>query len=497
MIDAIDPTATAVPQVHLYCRVSTTEQSREGYSLGEQERQCRAIAEAFYSDREIALWIEPGVSGAVPLAKRKTGAQMVAALRSGDILIASKLDRVFRNLIDALTQIEDFVARRIDCIMLDIGTAPISGTGAGKLQFQLLSAMGEFERTRGRERQADGLEARRAKGMPLSGTAPIGFRIEGEGRDRRLVPDPREQKMLAEMRRLHQQGHSFASIARELDERGYRNRKGNKIDSSHIRVLLLRDQPEVSGSRSDKIKAAIARKRETGWTPGNPGLAEARQLGSAALTRHRVERYQQLEPIIRNLIKEGYTTYRAIAIMLKAAKIPTLRNAKEWYPAAVRTVMRRLGLHSPCLPGRPRKPLPNSTARTTAEPGPKSLPTPLNTPLRRWHNKRAVRILALRDEGLSAVEIADRLPAGDADTVRRVLREAGSPVGVTRVAAKADEILNLQQTGRAVSEIAEKTGLHVRSIYRFLAKQRATKAKIAVSANDIFAAYLEPPGERH
>ena len=377
MIDAIDPTATAVPQVHLYCRVSTTEQSREGYSLGEQERQCRAIAEAFYSDREIALWIEPGVSGAVPLAKRKTGAQMVAALRSGDILIASKLDRVFRNLIDALTQIEDFVERRIDCIMLDMGTAPISGTGAGKLQFQLLSAMGEFERTRGRERQADGLEARRAKGMPLSGTAPIGFRIEGEGRDRRLVPDPREQKMLAEMRRLHQQGHSFASIAREIDERGYRNRKGNKIDSAHIRVLLLRDQPEVSGSRSDKIKAAIARKRETGWTPGNPGLAEARQLGSAALTRHRVERYQQLEPIIRNLIKEGYTTYRAIAIMLKAAKIPTLKNAKEWYPAAVRTVMRRLGLHSPCLPGRPRKPLPNSTARTTAEPGPKSLPTPL------------------------------------------------------------------------------------------------------------------------
>lgn len=164
MIDNLDTVASKPGQVHLYCRVSTAEQSREGYSLGEQERQCRAIAETYYSDREIVLWVEPGASAGVALAKRKTGAQMVAALRAGDVLIASKLDRVFRSLVDALTQIEDFVARDVACILLDMGVEPISDTGAGKLQFQLLSAMGEFERNRMRERQADRREARRAKG---------------------------------------------------------------------------------------------------------------------------------------------------------------------------------------------------------------------------------------------------------------------------------------------------------------------------------------------
>jgi putative DNA-invertase from lambdoid prophage Rac len=167
MIDNFDLAASTPGQVHLYCRVSTVEQSREGYSLGEQERQCRVIAETYYPDREIVLWVEPGVSAGVALAKRKTGAQMVAALRAGDVLIASKLDRVFRSLVDALTQIEDFVARDVACILLDMGVEPISNTGAGKLQFQLLSAMGEFERNRMRERQADSREARRAKGVPL------------------------------------------------------------------------------------------------------------------------------------------------------------------------------------------------------------------------------------------------------------------------------------------------------------------------------------------
>ena len=332
MIHNADPPAGH--QVHLYCRVSTAEQSREGYSLGEQERQCRAIAETLYSDREITLWVEPGVSGAVPLAKRKTGGQMVAALRAGDVLIASKLDRVFRSLIDALTQIEEFTAREIACVLLDMGPEPISSTGAGKLQFQLLSAIREFERTRLRERLADGLAARRAKGVPVSGNARVGFRVEGEGAERRLVPDPREQAMLSEMRHLQEQGHSMASIAREVAERGYRNRKGNKIDAAHARRLLLRDQPGITSSHSDRIKAAIARKREQGWVPGNPRLAEARQLGTAALTRLRVERDQRLEPIIRHLVDEGHTAYRTIAIFLNAAKVPTLGRAKEWYPAS-------------------------------------------------------------------------------------------------------------------------------------------------------------------
>jgi DNA invertase Pin-like site-specific DNA recombinase len=63
-------------------------------------------------------------------------------------MVASKLDRVFRNLIDALTQIQNFAAREITCIMPDIGAEPLNRIGAGKLHFQMLSALVEFERNR-------------------------------------------------------------------------------------------------------------------------------------------------------------------------------------------------------------------------------------------------------------------------------------------------------------------------------------------------------------
>ena len=74
MIDHHANPVAEARRVHLYCRVTTAEQSREGYSLGEQERQCRAVAETYYSGREIVVWVEPGVSAGVPLAKRKGGA---------------------------------------------------------------------------------------------------------------------------------------------------------------------------------------------------------------------------------------------------------------------------------------------------------------------------------------------------------------------------------------------------------------------------------------
>jgi hypothetical protein len=95
--------------------------------------------------------------------------------------------------------------------------------------------------------------------------------------------------------------------------------------------------------------------------------------------------------------------------------------------------------------------------------------------------------LALRDEGMSVAEIVARLPLVDDNAVRRVLHAAGLPLSLKRAAAKADQILNLRHTGRPVREIAEKTGLHVRTIHRFLAEQhqRATEGDMAVWPNDI------------
>jgi site-specific DNA recombinase len=187
----------SVGKVHLYTRVSTDEQSRHGYSLGQQQHQLTEYAREHYSDRECVLWAEPGVSGSIPLDQRKQGREMVAALRAGDVLLVTKLDRIFRNTLDALTRVKHFAERQIAVVVLDIGSGSITETtdAGDKLQFQSLAIIAEFERNRHRERLLDSIEARRRDGRPL-GKIRFGFRKEGKGREARVVEDERAQAIL-------------------------------------------------------------------------------------------------------------------------------------------------------------------------------------------------------------------------------------------------------------------------------------------------------------
>lgn len=321
-----DQTDLSITKVHAYCRVSTTEQSSRGYSLEEQERQCRRVALARYPGHEFVLWSEPGVSAGIPLAKRKTGGQMVDALRAGDILIASKLDRVFRNLIDALTQIERFAARETTCILLDIGAEPLNRTGAGKLQFQMLSALAEFERNRIAERIRDSFEARRAKNIAiLGGCPPYGFAFDGKGNNRRLVAEPREQEILEAMRRLHSDGHSYIEITRRLNAAGYRSRTGTAIANGPVRRLLF--QQNLAPQRLDK-KTVRLRQRQgidealRDWTAVKNWLDPLKPT-QVKRQQRRAEADRALLRVINRIRATGVTTYSGIAAKLTAANIPT------------------------------------------------------------------------------------------------------------------------------------------------------------------------------
>ena len=165
---------TEISVVHAYTRVSTPEQAEGGYSLGYQELQLTQYAKRQYPESECRLWSDPGVSGSIPLAERSAGRDLVAALRAGDVLIVSRLDRIFRNMRDALNQVEFFARHKIVFIALDIGEGPIGHIdSAEQLRFHLLSAAAQFERSRTRERIRDSIEERRRTGKPLGTINPL------------------------------------------------------------------------------------------------------------------------------------------------------------------------------------------------------------------------------------------------------------------------------------------------------------------------------------
>ena len=111
-------------QVYGYCRVSTDRQL-DGTSIEEQKRRIRRAAAMLGVD-DPAIFSDEATSGSIPLGQRPQGQHMLAHLQSGDTVIAAKLDRMFRDATDALVQARTLGEARVNLILLDLGSDPIT-----------------------------------------------------------------------------------------------------------------------------------------------------------------------------------------------------------------------------------------------------------------------------------------------------------------------------------------------------------------------------------
>ena len=91
------------------------------------------------------------------------------------MVIAPKLDRLFRSALDALKVVEDLKKRSVALHLLDLG-GDISGNGLSKLFLTIAAAFAEAERDRIRERIGQVKADQKARGRYLGGKVPFGFR---------------------------------------------------------------------------------------------------------------------------------------------------------------------------------------------------------------------------------------------------------------------------------------------------------------------------------
>lgn len=224
-----------------YARVSTAEQAADGAtSIAEQQRRIRAIAQLRGANSfDIAEYADPGVSGAVPFADRPQGGLLFDAATAGDVIIAAKLDRMFRSLLDSLTTIEQLRARNIGLILPEFGTEPIEESATAKLFFSLLGTFAEFERGRTAERTSDGRAAKRKLGGHLGGQPPYGFRVEGQGRQAVLVPDEDERQKMDTIRQVWR-AHTPRGAEIALAEMGLRDRAGSPFRIVQLKRIVER-----------------------------------------------------------------------------------------------------------------------------------------------------------------------------------------------------------------------------------------------------------------
>jgi putative DNA-invertase from lambdoid prophage Rac len=202
--------------VYGYCRVSTLRQANEGESLDVQRRQIEGYA-LMHGLTLSEVLVEEGVSGSIPVEDRPIGGQLFAKLQRGDIVVAAKLDRLFRSALDALKVVESLKGRGVKLHLLDLG-GDIAGNGMSKLFLTIAAAFAEAERDRIRERISQVKADQKARGRFLGGSAQFGYRITDDGA---LIPHEPEQEAIREMVGLKAQGRSLRAIAAEMQAKGH------------------------------------------------------------------------------------------------------------------------------------------------------------------------------------------------------------------------------------------------------------------------------------
>ena len=95
-------------------------------------------------------------------ARPELGKALLSANRSGDQLVITKLDRLGRSLEHLIELSGQLQARGVDLVVLDQGID--TSTAVGRMFFQILGSIAEFEHALMSERTMDGLAAARARG---------------------------------------------------------------------------------------------------------------------------------------------------------------------------------------------------------------------------------------------------------------------------------------------------------------------------------------------
>jgi DNA invertase Pin-like site-specific DNA recombinase len=130
-----------------YARVSTRDQNLDL----QLDALKRAGCERIYQD------VASGSKTARPALD-----EMLGQLRTGDVLVIWKLDRMGRSLAHLVELVGDLVKRKVGLVSLN---DPIDTTSAqGRLVFNLFASLAEFEHELVRERTQAGLSAARARG---------------------------------------------------------------------------------------------------------------------------------------------------------------------------------------------------------------------------------------------------------------------------------------------------------------------------------------------
>ena len=196
----------------VYIRVSTEDQAREGFSLGEQEEKLLQLCN--FKDLEVyKVYKDAGIS-AKDMEHRPQFQAMLQDMKEGKInyIVAYKLDRITRSVRDLEELIS--VLEQYNCFLLcdrdDVNTS----TANGRFFVRMLTVLSQLEIEIVSERTKFGLNGAIKSGH-IPGQRPFGYK---SAEDKRMVIDNATRPYIEKIFDLYLEGKSFQQIANYFKE---------------------------------------------------------------------------------------------------------------------------------------------------------------------------------------------------------------------------------------------------------------------------------------
>lgn len=221
-------------RVALYVRVSTQEQAKEGYSIGEQIDRLQKYAE-IHDYVIVKIYTDAGMSGGN--MERPALQEMIADIEAGKIdkVCVYKLDRLSRSQKDTMTLLEDiFLSNK--CDFESMTEKFDTATSFGRAMIGILSIFAQLERENIKERMSMGRDARIKKGKWKGGAhAPFGY--DYEAALEKLVINDYEAMIIKNLFESFTQGKTIGSIAIDMTNKGQTLNNG-KVDPRNLHYFL-------------------------------------------------------------------------------------------------------------------------------------------------------------------------------------------------------------------------------------------------------------------